>query len=278
MLAHWLKPAFLAIAISVPAMADVEFRRVVATGDQIPGLTSPVASFGHWVSMNDPAQVAFQAVLTDGRHAIVRATPNADGSYDLGDSALWHVVAVESGTTRQLSDYAAINNDGQVSYRLKVTSPSFLFVIKRDSTSILTTGEPSHAISLLSPTDVTTGEDGMVSLYAVVEEGITPRHQIRKGNGVTGMMVHNTVLIAKQPDFGSFQQYTSVNELGDVAFWASHSTMGSGLFVSSGGSDPTYDIVATSPTFSAVGYRSSLNNGGHIAFYAVRAGYEGIYL
>ena len=62
--------------------AAPQFRFVARSGDTIVGQVSPIASFGHWVSMNDAGKVAFKAKLQNGTELIVRADPNTENPDD----------------------------------------------------------------------------------------------------------------------------------------------------------------------------------------------------
>jgi len=86
--------------------------------------------------------------------------------------------------------------------------------------------------------------------------------------------VSHTKLIATQPDFSSFNHYTSINDGGQVAFTGSHPSLGAGVFV---GNENGYERVATTPDFDITGIRPSINNLDHVAFYGV-GGSEGIHV
>ncbi len=268
--------AFVLLVATVRAPADFEFRQVARTGQTIPGLTSPVATFGHWVSINDTGQVAFKAKLADNSEAVVCATPNASGQYDPNDPNAWRIVDTGDGSTRQFSDYVGINANGAVSYRLRWTYPTVHFWIFRDSTSVAGTGSPLHFTSLMPATDISTEGAGMVSFNGAVQDGTHVYWQIRKGDGSTGNQVADTILIAAQPGFTSLGQYTSINETGLVAFTGSHPTLGTGVFA---GDETTITPIATTTMgFSATGARPSINDADLVAFYGIGPAGEGIYI
>ena len=252
------------------ARADLDLREVARTGDMIPDPSSPIASFGQWVSINDQGTVGFKAKRLDGSEIIVKATPNASGGYD------YDPVAEGDGTEVRFSDYVGINADGNLSYRRRLATPTVHFSIRRDLTSVAGTGSPEHFASLMQQTDVSTAQAGMVSFYGMVLEGTQIRNHIRRGDGSTGSRVDDTDLIAKQPEFSSFNFYTSINDSSQVVFTGSHPAEGAGVFVGDGSS---WGTVATTATgFTATGISPSINNSGHVAFYGERGTEAGIYI
>jgi pimeloyl-ACP methyl ester carboxylesterase len=275
----------LAALLAVAARAELEFREVARSGDTVFGLPAPIASFGHWVAINDYGQVAFKVTLTNSHQAIVRATPNADGEYDLSDPGLCHIVDEGDGTSVQLSDYVAINSRvvgglpaGEVSYRRRMSGPLVSFSIRRDDTRIAfgTSDDPYNWYfrALMQQTDV--NDLGMVSFCGTIQQGTQSPWQIRKGDGSQGDHVSHTTLIATQPEFSSFNYFTSINNANMVVFTGSHPTEGTGIFMGDGG--PTTAVATTVGGFSATGTSPTINNLNHVGFYGDCAAGEGIYV
>lgn len=161
---------FIAVVGVALTNAAVDFRQVAHTGDPVVGLSSPIANFGHWVSINDQGQVALKVKLQDGSEAIVRADPNLAREYNLSNTALTTVIDTANGSSILFGDYVSINADGQVSYRRKVSAAGASFSIRRDTTRVAfgTSNDPYNWYfrGLMQPTDISTQGEGMVSFYA----------------------------------------------------------------------------------------------------------------
>lgn len=263
---------FLILICGGTAQGDFDFREVARTGDMIPNPSSPIASFGHWVSINDAGQVGFKLVRQDGSEAIVRATPNPEGVYDQFD-----IIESGDGDFRRFSDQVGINANGDVSYRLRTATSPVNFSIRRNTTSVAGTGSSWHFSNVMSKTDIGTERDGMVCFRgAVLDDSYRIRDQIRKGDGRDGNRVSSTILIAAEPEFTSLDAYCSINESGTAVFTGSHPSLGTGIFVGNGG--PWQTVATTTIGFTTTGSQPSIANDGRVALYGISSGEEGIYI
>jgi len=271
------RPGILILAVfivstNLATRADFEFQEVARTGDTIPSATSPIASFGHWVSINDAGQVAFKLVRQDGSEAIARATPNANGVYDQFD-----IIESGDGDFRRFSDEVGINANGDVSYRLRTATSPVNLSIRRNTTSVAGTGSSLHFSNVMSKTDISKERDGMVCFRgAVLDASYRIRDQIRKGDGRDGNRVNDTVLIAAEPEFTSLEAHCGINDFGTTVFTGAHPSLGSGIFVGDGGVRKT--VATTTTGFTATGTQPSIVNNGLVGFYGMTGGEEGIYI
>jgi hypothetical protein len=231
-------------------IGDGQFTTVLYTAPQgiFASLYSP--------SLNNDTEVAFRAMTP--------ILSNPEGVFD-GDGETTVRVDSSGPFNSQFGSFPALNNVGQVAYE-KLSFRSEDAINVGDGQTITTLYHSGGLFRNFG--NPALNDTGTVAFFAT-----TNLRQGFKGSGIfEGDGGPATIIALSGPVFSSFENAPAINNYGEVAFAATLSAGGSGVFT---GGDPANDkVIATGDELDGATvtevhlFRQGLNDNGQVAFFA----------